>query len=471
MRSTLRAAARAHLTPPVLAPWGGALDLRTVVWYRTAAQGTLHMVRREAALRAGRVLPRESMRWLDEAEAFCERCVHGGLEGLLQRGSGGGGGGAAAAAGSGGGAAHGERRPGEGKPTTRRDTKPRSVEWRVGRRVLSDASPRIELYPHFLSEAECEHMLRLAYTHAQPEEAATSEAAEEVEEAEGHGDDDETDSPEAAEATDLGERMAAGGGSNRVGRGRAKRRMLVAAPSDDMISRLLEQRCAEATGVPSHGLEAPLAIKHTPEMHSPPPLATGGPVRAVPSLHVDTNNEGTHRCATVIMYLNNVPSGSGETVFPIANTPTTSPLRTAGRTALASGATALFPPSGGDGTAGDGAADGAGGDADVATFTGASKALLAAAENESVGVHVRPRRGSACVFWTMDAAGVDPASWHNGAKVLHGAGGKWIVQKFKELPASARVGGPPRLPAECAPPPLPLEEMLRIARERTIEDS
>ena len=59
-----------------------------------------------------------------------------------------------------------------------------------------------------------------------------------------------------------------------------------------------------------------------------------------------------------------------------------------------------------------------------------------------------------------------PSSWHNGSKVLPAGGGKWIAQKFKELPGGARRARPLRLPTECAPPPLPLEEMLRLAREQ-----
>ena len=80
--------------------------------------------------------------------------------------------------------------------------------------------------------------------------------------------------------------------------------------------------------------------------------------------------------------------------------------------------------------------------------------LLDAAEGVGAGVHVRPQRGAACVFWTMDERGVDPSTWHNGAKVLYGGGGKWIAQKFKEVPAAQRKTRPLVLPPECAPPPL-----------------
>ena len=34
---------------------------------------------------------------------------------------------------------------------------------------------------------------------------------------------------------------------------------------------------------------------------------------------------------------------------------------------------------------------------------------------------------------------IDPRTWHGGARIISGGGGKWIVQKFKELPRSRRV--------------------------------
>jgi len=105
-------------------------------------------------------------------------------------------------------------------------------------------------------------------------------------------------------------------------------------------------------------------------------------------------------------------------------------------------------------------------------------------------VSVRPQRGAACVFWTMDADGVDASSWHNGARVAAGGGGKWIcraaarleptrmrcavdcrsilhlplltlaaiccrAEKFKELPLEHRAAQPLRLPATLPAPALP----------------
>ena len=173
----------------------------------------------------------------------------------------------------------------------------------------------------------------------------------------------------------------------------------------------------------------------------------------VPSLHVDTNNEGTYRCVTVIVYLNDVPEGhGGETRFPLAGAATGSALRKASEAALASGATALFrqqPP---------GAAEPEDGSPTHGTLGGGDAAapMLGAAESADCALRVRPQRGQAIVFWTLTSEGLDPNSWHSGARVLYGGGGKWIAQKFKELPAShrRRKAGAYRLPDECAPPPM-----------------
>ena len=86
--------------------------------------------------------------------------------------------------------------------------------------------------------------------------------------------------------------------------------------------------------------------------------------------------------------------------------------------------------------------------------------LMRSAEDANVGLHVRPRRGSACIFWTMNEAGVDPASWHNGARVCNGGNGKWIAQKFKEIPIAYRKQRPVALPASLLLPPLTIQRQL-----------
>ena len=56
------------------------------------------------------------------------------------------------------------------------------------------------------------------------------------------------------------------------------------------------------------------------------------------------------------------------------------------------------------------------------------------------GLRVTPRRGSACVFYTCDAAGrVDGDAFHFG-QTLHAHGsGKFTLQFFKERPREART--------------------------------
>ena len=96
--------------------------------------------------------------------------------------------------------------------------------------------------------------------------------------------------------------------------------MLVSAPAGAAVTRAVERRCAEATGVPAHRDEAALAMKFTAELPLRPEdarAASAPPLPMMPSLHVDTNNNGRYRVATVIMYLNDVAEGmGGETRYP-----------------------------------------------------------------------------------------------------------------------------------------------------------
>ena len=60
-------------------------------------------------------------------------------------------------------------------------------------------------------------------------------------------------------------------------------------------------------------------------------------------------------------------------------------------------------------------------------------------------------RGSAVVFYTLNPLGPaeapwsswerEPLAWHGGVRVAHGGVGKWILQKFVELPSQWRGRG------------------------------
>lgn len=418
LRPIIEAAARDHLAGggTLCRPTFGLVQTASVVWYTNPVQGMLTALRWRTALARGQARgPRDPAQWLQATERLCSR-IHGGLPRLLRT---------LATA-----------------PTVAATT---AHDWRAGQNLLC-SSPRIELYPHFLSPCEVEHLLGTALARAEL--------------------------PSHAERLDVAPKWRAD------------------LPSTSALARRLEERCALATGVPVHADEAPLSLKFTPEESLAPPgpqlldeshapleltpvcmavseglpvagdaatetppagsahgavteppkpasewLAPGGArTPMVPSLHVDTHNGGVHRCATVIMYLNDLPrEAGGETRFPIANAQRDSALRAAGETAIAAGATALYMQT-----------------------SEAGATLLAAAERSDVGLHVRPAAGSALVFWTTDHEGrVDPSSWHNGARVRQGAGGKWIAQKFKEVPLAQRPRSQPAAgpAASSAAPP------------------
>ena len=87
------------------------------------------------------------------------------------------------------------------------------------------------------------------------------------------------------------------------------------------------------------------------------------------------------------------------------------------------------------------------------------RAGAAACRGELPGaLRVRPRKGSAIVFW-HDRQGKgargdpdgDPRAWHTGCPVLRAADGtnepeavKWTMQKFKETPMRDRERAPRR---------------------------
>ena len=83
--------------------------------------------------------------------------------------------------------------------------------------------------------------------------------------------------------------------------------------------------------------QEPLGLRHT---H--PSTAAECRERHCTALHLDTNQGGTYRCATVLLYVNDVAEG-GETRFPLVGAAEPSALRDAARTIASLGVTAFSP--------------------------------------------------------------------------------------------------------------------------------
>jgi len=275
---------------------------------------------------------------------------------------------------------------------------------------VSESGPRLLLYPQFLSEAECDHLLDLAKWGAMEAAAMAGLVA-------------------------AGPQIMSWDGNRPVKAAASGQTVSIHLPSrgDDPLIQSIEERIAAVTAIPIHPDEEPLGIRHT----SPSTAAEFGE-RCCTALHVDTNQGGTYRCATVLLYVQDIEIG-GETRFPVVGADEHSDLRAAakrladmGTTAFSPSETVEWPP------------------------LALRKTLLDAAEDETVGLHVKPRKGLAAVFWTHLHDGLDPYSWHTGARLPPEATeGKTLVQKFKSMPRQYRPtarGARLCLPAELAPP-------------------
>ena len=146
------------------------------------------------------------------------------------------------------------------------------------------------------------------------------------------------------------------------------------------------------------------------------------------SFHVDANGGMPRRFASALLYLNS-PAG-GQTVFPLAGSPSTEALEasrklldakvyhTGNTKNVAAGKTleALAP-------------------ATPSRRAAPVGAPFAATER---GVSIRPIAGNLVVFWTRDPSGdICERSWHGGEPVPRSSSeDKWLLRKFKEIPMS-----------------------------------
>ena len=165
-------------------------------------------------------------------------------------------------------------------------------DWERGRKVISERSPRIVRYPHFLSSDEADSLLSIARK-TEPNTLLFEGAI-----------------------------------------------VAVNLPEGEPLVAAIEYRCARATGIDEHPDERALSVRHT----LPSSASTCEEQSMVPQLHLDINSQGTNgaRAATVLIYLHDLPEGcGGETCFPLVGSAAHSALRDAAERLTRSGATVL----------------------------------------------------------------------------------------------------------------------------------
>ena len=160
-------------------------------------------------------------------------------------------------------------------------------DWRSDAYIASKSEPRIVMYPNFLSSEEVDHLLDLSRWGAMEAASAAGILVE----------------PTQALSWD---------GNHPTKPAKSGRTVSIhlPSPSDDDVIQAIEERCAAVTGIPIHPDEEPLGVRHTSTS-----TADECAERYCTALHVDTNQGGHFRCATVLIYLNQIgtPVG-GETV-------------------------------------------------------------------------------------------------------------------------------------------------------------
>ena len=266
--------------------------------------------------------------------------------------------------------------------------------------VLSAQAPRVLLLKSFLSDEECDHMIRIGCGLLSP-------------------------------GADRGPNQSASG-------------MLPAgARQTDKVVECIEQRIAHLTAIPVHPDEDELNLVFRPEG---PPSDDGAP--ALVNLHMDAPLGRPFSAVTVLVYLNNVASGGG-TCFPCINQERGLRQRYAHASTKGHDFMSF----------------------ETVHVGGDQHELLCVAEHVARGTKgaggllTTPKRGCAIAFWSLNPLGTDASphsprtngmqsshgspgpwsvwererhAWHGGVRVLPGGGGKWILQKFKELPLEVR---------------------------------
>ena len=144
---------------------------------------------------------------------------------------------------------------------------------------------------------------------------------------------------------------------------------------------------------------------------------------------MDTNHGQEDRFATIIIYLKTLPARSGgETVFACAGAD--AHVRACAATLARGGYRSTS-------AACDLKVDEEGALSVAAVEGGVSHsaAVLEEAANGPSALCVRTVRGLALLsFSQLPGGGVDCLSWHGGARVDAGGGGKWTAQVFLKLP-------------------------------------
>ena len=205
-------------------------------------------------------------------------------------------------------------------------------------------------------------------------------------------------------------------------------------PRSDEVTRAIEARIGEVTGIQAHEGDSPLRIAvNRPWTHAT--ADEDGDSQALQNLHHDTN-ERPRRVATVLMYLSGGDEDDqegrslvegGETLLPCVK-----PRGSAGsvntdlcerlRRGFESGERFLSPPRGiHSGRCFDETA--------AAVASDLCKAPTAS------GLRIAPKRGAAVLFLSASPeadGGILWNMWHGGCRVQRGE--KWTMQQFKELP-------------------------------------